>query len=53
MVLPFGGGPIAWLGRQLALAEVKMVMSMLLANLDIATMKTPEGGPAERISLTM
>jgi hypothetical protein len=30
-----------------------MVMAMLLANFEIATMRTPEGGPKERLALTM
>ena len=53
VVMPFGAGPRVCPGRYLALAEIKMVMSMLLANFEVATMKTPEGGPGERMSLTM
>lgn len=53
VVMPFGGGPRICPGRYLALAEIKMVMSMLLSNLEIKAMKTPEGGPGERMSLTM
>ena len=53
VVMPFGGGPRVCPGRYLALAEIKMVMSMLLSNFEITTMKTPEGGPGERMSLTM
>ena len=53
VVMPFGGGPRVCPGRYLALAEIKMVMATLLANFDIAQMRTPEGGPAEYMSLTM
>ena len=53
VVMPFGAGPRVCPGRYLALAEIKMVMAMLLANFEIATMKTPEGGPTERLALTM
>jgi cytochrome P450 len=53
VVMPFGGGPRVCPGRYLALAEIKMVMAMLLANFDVARMEAPEGGPAERLSLTM
>jgi cytochrome P450 len=53
VVMPFGAGPRVCPGRYLALAEIKMVMAMLLANFEIATMRTPEGGPKERLALTM
>lgn len=53
VVMPFGAGPRVCPGRYLALAEIKMVMAMLLANFDIAELSAPAGGPAERLSLTM
>ena len=54
VVMPFGAGPRICPGRYLALAEIKMVMAMLLANFDIAEVSTPDGSdPQERISLTM
>ncbi|MDQ6881230.1 MAG: cytochrome P450 [Pseudomonadota bacterium] len=54
VVMPFGAGPRICPGRYLALAEIKMVMAMLLANFDIADVFTEDGAdPQERISLTM
>lgn len=54
VVMPFGAGPRMCPGRYLALAEIKMVMAMLLANFDIADVSTPDGAePQERISFTM
>ncbi len=54
VVMPFGAGPRMCPGRYLALAEIKMVMAMLLANFDIAEVSTPDGDePQERISFTM
>jgi cytochrome P450 len=54
VVMPFGAGPRMCPGRYLALAEIKMVMAMLLANFDIAEVSTPDGAePQERISFTM
>jgi cytochrome P450 len=41
-------------GRYLALAEIKMVLAMLLANFEITSVATDDGRePEERISLTM
>ena len=53
MVMPFGAGPRVCPGRYLAFAEIKMVMGMLLANFEIASVNAPAGGPQERMSLTM
>ena len=54
VVMPFGAGPRICPGRYLALAEIKMVMAMLLANFEIADVYTEDGSdPQERISLTM
>ncbi len=54
VVMPFGAGPRICPGRYLALAEIKMVMAMLLANFEIADVSTPDGGdPQERMALTM
>ena len=53
VVMPFGAGPRVCPGRYLALAEIKMVMAMLLANFEISTMSTPAGGPHEHLKLTM
>lgn len=54
VVMPFGAGPRMCPGRYLALAEIKMVLAMLLANFDIAEVSTPDGAPPqERISFTM
>jgi cytochrome P450 len=54
VVMPFGAGPRMCPGRYLALTEIKMVMAMLLANFDIASVATADGGdPQERIALTM
>ena len=54
VVMPFGAGPRICPGRYLALTEIKMVMAMLLANFDIASVATDGGAaPEERISLTM
>lgn len=53
VVMPFGAGPRVCPGRYLALAEIKMVMTMLLSNFEISTMSTPEGGPREHLKLTM
>lgn len=52
--MPFGAGPRMCPGRYLALAEIKMVMAMLLANFEIADVATADGSdPQERISITM
>ena len=54
VVMPFGAGPRMCPGRYLALTEIKMVLAMLLANFEIASVSA-EGGaePEERIALTM
>ena len=52
--MPFGAGPRFCPGRALALAEIKMVMAMLLANFEIADVSTADGAdPQERMSITM
>jgi cytochrome P450 len=54
VAMPFGAGPRICPGRYLALEEIKMVMAMLLGGFDIASVRTPDGGPAqERMSFTM
>jgi cytochrome P450 len=54
VVMPFGAGPRICPGRYLALAEIKMVMAMLLANFEIAEVSTPDGkDPEEKMALTM
>ena len=54
VVMPFGAGPRICPGRYLALAEIKMVIAMLLANFEIADVSTPGGGePQEKMALTM
>ncbi|MFC5497599.1 cytochrome P450 [Caenimonas terrae] len=54
VVMPFGAGPRICPGRYLALAEIKMVAAMLLANFEIAEVSTPDGEePQERLALTM
>lgn len=54
VVMPFGAGPRMCPGRYLALAEIKMLASMLLANFEIVSVATEDGGdPEEHISLTM
>ena len=40
-------------GRYLALAEIKMVMSMLLANFSIDSVTAADGEPRERLTLVM
>jgi cytochrome P450 len=52
--MPFGAGPRLCPGRYLAVLEMKMVMAMLLANFDIQSVTTPDGGEArEYLHLTM
>ncbi|MBE7942525.1 MULTISPECIES: cytochrome P450 [Ramlibacter] len=54
VVMPFGAGPRMCPGRYLALAEIKMAASMLLANFEIVSVATEDGGaPEEHVSLTM
>lgn len=52
VVMPFGGGPRLCPGRYLALAEIKMVSSMLLASFDMEVL-CASGEPKERLNLTM
>lgn len=52
--MPFGAGPRMCPGRYLALLEIKMVMSMLLARFDIEAVTTPDGGEAvEHLAMSM
>jgi cytochrome P450 len=52
--MPFGAGPRICPGRYLALLEMKMAIAMLLANFEIDSVTTPDGGPArERQAFTM
>ncbi len=52
--MPFGAGPRMCPGRYLAMAEIKMVAAMLLANFELEEVSAPGGGePEERLSLTM
>lgn len=53
VVMPFGGGPRLCPGRYLALAEIKMMMGMLLANFDIEEVGCGATEPQERMSFTM
>jgi cytochrome P450 len=54
VVMPFGAGPRICPGRYLALAEIKMVAAMLLANFELKYVGTADGAdPAERLALTM
>jgi cytochrome P450 len=54
VAMPFGAGPRLCPGRYLAVLEMKMVMAMLLANFDIQSVTTPDGGEArEYLHLTM
>jgi len=54
VAMPFGAGPRLCPGRYLAVLEMKMVMAMLLANFDIESVDTPDGGEArEHLHLTM
>ena len=52
--MPFGAGPRMCPGRYLALAEIKLVAAMLLANFDIESVAAQGGGePREVISVVM
>ncbi|MEJ8824688.1 cytochrome P450 [Variovorax humicola] len=52
--MPFGAGPRICPGRYLALLEMKMAMAVLLSRFDIASIDTPDGGPArELLAFTM
>ena len=52
--MPFGAGPRMCPGRYLALAEIKLVAAMVLANFEIEAV-APDGGgePGEQISIVM
>jgi cytochrome P450 len=53
-VMPFGAGPRMCPGRYLAMAEIKMVAAMLLANFELEEVATPGlAEPEERLTLTM
>lgn len=52
-VMPFGAGPRICPGRYLALAEIKTVMSLLLANFTIDYVRCDSSEPLERLNLTM
>jgi cytochrome P450 len=52
--MPFGAGPRLCPGRYLALLELKMVMSMLLASFELERVEALDGGEArERLDFTM
>jgi cytochrome P450 len=52
--MPFGAGPRMCPGRYLALAEIKLVAAMLLANFDIESVEAEGGGePREAVSIVM
>ena len=52
--MPFGAGPRMCPGRYLAMAEIKMVTAMLLANFELVEVATPGlAEPEERLTLTM
>lgn len=53
VVMPFGAGPRVCPGRYLALAEIKMVMAMLLANFCVDSVTAEGGEPRERLTLVM
>lgn len=54
IAMPFGAGPRMCPGRYLAVAEIKMVTAMLLANFDIDDVASPgHAEPPERMALTM
>ena len=53
-VMPFGAGPRMCPGRYLAMAEIKMVAAMLLANFELEEVAAPgQAEPEERLTLTM
>lgn len=50
-LMPFGGGPRFCPGRYLAMAEIKMAMSMLIKNFTLEAL--PGGPPSETFTFTM
>ena len=53
VAMPFGAGPRICPGRYLALAEIKMVAAMLLANFEIESVAAPGDEVQERFNVTM
>jgi cytochrome P450 len=54
VAMPFGAGPRMCPGRYLALLEMKLAMGMLCTRFDIASLRTPDGGPVrEQLYFTM
>lgn len=54
IAMPFGAGPRMCPGRYLAMAEIKMVAAMLLANFELVEVAAPgHEEPPERMALTM
>ena len=52
--MPFGAGPRLCPGRNLALLEIKMAMTMLLGRFQIDSVETPDGAEAaEHLAFTM
>jgi cytochrome P450 len=52
--MPFGAGPRICPGRYLAMAEIKIVVGMLLANFHLTRVGTADSSaPQERLALTM
>jgi cytochrome P450 len=49
IAMPFGAGPRICPGRYLALLEIKLAMTMLLADFDIVAVDTPDGGEAREV----
>jgi cytochrome P450 len=54
VTMPFGAGPRMCPGRYLALAEIKLVAAMLLANFELESVEPAGGGdPREVVSIVM